>query len=89
MSASGPPGACIIKLITAVMYGFRNKLVFVPIHYTRLERLAMDKHSSLLRKPQITAVISFMIQGPGRLLVVARQGNRTEPEVASLTVPLP
>jgi hypothetical protein len=26
------PGACIIKLLTAVMYGFRNKLVFVPKH---------------------------------------------------------
>ncbi len=25
-------GACIIKLITAVIYGFRNKLVFVPKH---------------------------------------------------------
>jgi hypothetical protein len=45
------PGACIIKLGTAVIYGFRNKLVFVPKHLTRLERLARDKHSSLLRKP--------------------------------------
>jgi hypothetical protein len=25
-------GACIIKLITAVIYGFRNKLVFVHKH---------------------------------------------------------
>jgi len=24
------PGACIIKLITAIIYGFRNKLVFLP-----------------------------------------------------------
>jgi len=23
------PGACIIKLITAIIYGFRNKLVFL------------------------------------------------------------
>jgi len=29
-------GTCIIKLITAVIYGFRNKLVFVV---TRLSRL--------------------------------------------------
>ena len=41
------PGACIIKLITAIIYGFRNKLVFVPKHWTRLETLARDKHSSL------------------------------------------
>ncbi len=26
------PGPCIIKLITAVIYGFRNKLVFLPKH---------------------------------------------------------
>jgi hypothetical protein len=26
------PGACIIKLITVVIYGVRNKLVFVPKH---------------------------------------------------------
>jgi hypothetical protein len=47
----GLPEDCIIKLITAVIYGFRNKLVFVPKHWTRLETLARDKHSSLLRKP--------------------------------------
>jgi hypothetical protein len=26
------PGACIIKLITTVIYSFRNKLVFVSKH---------------------------------------------------------
>ncbi len=26
------PGACIMKLITAVIYGFHNQLVFVPKH---------------------------------------------------------
>ncbi len=45
------PGACIIKLITAVIYSFGNKLGFVLKYYTRLERLARDKHSSLLQKP--------------------------------------
>ena len=39
--------------------------MLVPKHYTKLERLARDKHSSLLRKPYITAVISFMIQASG------------------------
>jgi hypothetical protein len=29
------PGACIIKLITAVIYGFRNKLQFLSLN-TRL-----------------------------------------------------
>jgi hypothetical protein len=44
------PGACIIKLIKAVIYSFRNKLER-PYHLTRLESIARDKHSSLLRKP--------------------------------------
>ncbi len=44
------PEACIIKLIMAVIYGFRNKLLFVPKHMTSLETLAREKHSSLLRK---------------------------------------
>jgi hypothetical protein len=34
-----------------------------------VERLAMDKHSNLLRKPLVAAVISFMIQAPGFILV--------------------
>ncbi len=33
-------------------------------HCTRLERLARDKHSSLLQKPLITAVKSFIVQAP-------------------------
>jgi hypothetical protein len=32
-----------------------------------------EKHSSLLRKPKITAVISFMIQAPGVIFT----GKRT------------
>jgi hypothetical protein len=40
------PGACIIKPITAVIYGFRNKLEFL---YWQAK--LRDKHSSLLRKP--------------------------------------
>jgi hypothetical protein len=44
------PGVCIIKLITAVIYCFSNKLVFIPKYWSRLERLARDKHSSLLRR---------------------------------------
>jgi hypothetical protein len=58
-------GACIIKSITAVIYSFRNKQQRVSLarlsslwvgsgqpfkHQTRLERLASDKRSSLLRK---------------------------------------
>jgi hypothetical protein len=62
------PGACIIKLITAVIYSFRNELKCLSLnskHKIRLERLARDKHSSLLRKPLISVIISFMIQAPG------------------------
>ncbi len=57
------PGACVINIITVVIYGYRE-LVFVHKHSTRLERLARDNHSGLLRKPQITVVIMFMIQAP-------------------------
>ncbi len=38
------PEACVIKLITAVIYGFRIK-PFQP------SLVFSDKHSSLLRKP--------------------------------------
>jgi hypothetical protein len=49
-----------MKLITAVIYGFRNML----------ERFSLKaKLESLLRKPYITAVISFMIQVPGAYLM--------------------
>jgi hypothetical protein len=58
------PRACLIKLITAVVYGFRNKLVFVFGKPFQSSLVFTYKHPSLLRKPQITAVISFMIQAP-------------------------
>ncbi len=38
------PGACIIKLITAVMYGFRNKLMFVPGKPFQPSLVFRDKH---------------------------------------------
>ncbi len=43
-------GASIIKLY-AVIYGFRNKLECLSTNTIRLERLAKDKHSSLIQKP--------------------------------------
>jgi len=44
-------GACIIKLIMAVIYSFRNKLECFSLNIKLgWERLARDKHSSLLRK---------------------------------------
>ncbi len=45
------PGACIIKLITAVIYGFRNKLECLSLN-TRLGWKGLpDEHSSFLQKP--------------------------------------
>jgi hypothetical protein len=45
------PGACIIKLVTAVIYGFRNKLeCFVPGKPLQISLVLRDKCSSLLRK---------------------------------------
>jgi hypothetical protein len=53
------PGACTIKLITAVIYRFSLKVRVLqsmvgpwpyPQTFTRLEKLARDKHSSLLQK---------------------------------------
>jgi hypothetical protein len=32
IGVGGFAGACIIKLITAIIFGFSNKLVFVPKH---------------------------------------------------------
>ncbi len=62
--STAAPGACIIKLITAVIYSFRNKLEYLSL--VSLSCLMFrDKHSSLSWKPYITAVISFMIQAPG------------------------
>ncbi len=47
------PGACIIKLITTVIYSFRNKLdrVFVTGKPLQSGLVFRDKHSGLLRKP--------------------------------------
>jgi len=45
------PRACIIKLTMAVIYGFRNKLVFVPGKPLQPSIVFRDKYSSLLRKP--------------------------------------
>ncbi len=45
------PGACIIKLIMTLIYGFRNELVFVPGKPFQPSLVFKDKHSSLLRKP--------------------------------------
>ncbi len=38
------PGACIIKPITAGIYGFRNKLVFVPGKPFQPSLVFKDKH---------------------------------------------
>ncbi len=43
--------ACIIKLITAVIYGFHIKLVFVPGKPFQPSLMFRDKHSGLLWKP--------------------------------------
>jgi hypothetical protein len=40
-----------MKLITAVIYGFRNKLVFVPGKPSQPSLVFRDKHYSLLLKP--------------------------------------
>jgi hypothetical protein len=39
--------------------------VFVPGKYFQPSPAFREKHSSLLRIPYITAIISFMIQAPG------------------------
>jgi hypothetical protein len=49
--ANYAPRACIIKLITTVIYGFRNKLVFVPGKPFQSSLEIRDKHFSLLWKP--------------------------------------
>jgi hypothetical protein len=38
------PRACIIKLITAVIYGFHNKLVFVPGKPFQASLVFREKH---------------------------------------------
>ncbi len=49
-----PPGACIIRLITAVIYSFRNKLECLSLN-TRLgwKRLTRDKQSFMIQGPDI------------------------------------
>ncbi len=44
-------GACIIKLITTVIYGFRNKLVFVASKPFQPSLVFRDKCSCLLWEP--------------------------------------
>ncbi len=44
------PGACIIKLITAVIYSFRNKLECLSLQAFQPSIVFRDKHFSLLRK---------------------------------------
>jgi hypothetical protein len=44
LSGTNTPEACIIKLLTAVIYGFRNKLVFVPGDCFQSSLLFRDKH---------------------------------------------
>ncbi len=66
--------ACIIKLITVVIYAYHNKLVFVHGKPLLPSLEFMEKPSSLLRKLYITAVISFMLQAPG--VFIPRQCNK-------------
>ncbi len=58
MNRGSISGACIIKLIAAVIYGGAPEWFDTRIgsglthkHWTRLERFARDKRSILLRKP--------------------------------------
>ncbi len=64
------PGAFIRKHITAVIYGFRNKLECLSLASLSSLVQFRDKHSSsLLRKSYISVIIGFMIQAPGRKFV--------------------
>jgi hypothetical protein len=60
------PGACIIKLIMAVIYRFRNKLECLSLN-TRPGWKGLPGTNTLAYygNPLITAVISFMIQAHG------------------------
>ncbi len=62
--------ACIIKLFTAVIYGFHNKLECLSLASLSSLVHCLRTITILLRKPWITAVISFMIQAPGKLFMV-------------------
>ncbi len=57
-------GACYHKTI----YGFRNKLECLSLASLSSLVWCLGKNANLLRKPLITAVISFMIQAPGVLV---------------------
>jgi len=48
------------------IFCFIKARVFVPGKPFQPSVVIKDKHSSLLRKPYITAIISFLIQAPGR-----------------------
>ncbi len=51
MGGKAIAGACILKLISAVIYGFRNKLeCFFPGKAFQSSLVFSDKHSSLLQK---------------------------------------
>ncbi len=54
-------GACIIKLITAVIYGFRNKLKCLSLN-TKLGWKAFPGTNTLAYYRNHTVLISFMIQ---------------------------
>ncbi len=58
------PEACIIKLNTTVIYGFRSKLVFVPGKPFQPSLVFKDKLSSLLRKTVNYGCNMFYYTGP-------------------------
>ncbi len=59
------PGTCIVKLITVVIYGFRNKLEYLSLASLSSLVQCVGTNTSLLWEPLITAVICFMIHAPG------------------------
>jgi hypothetical protein len=56
------PGACTIKLITAVIYGFCNKLVFVPGNPFQPCLVFRDKHSNKLDLFKVNRFIISYLQ---------------------------
>ncbi len=58
------PGACVIKLITAVIYNFRNKLVFVPGKPFQPSLVFSDKHSKLITETVNYGRNKFYDTGP-------------------------
>jgi hypothetical protein len=65
------PRACIIKLITAVIYGFRNKLECLSLN-TRLglKGLPGTNTRAYYGNHKLKAVIRFMIQAPEANVVI-------------------